>query len=140
MAMSMTLELLLWFSLGLCTVTLILSFNIIRRFRKIAKLTNLVYDQLVITKGDTTPLMNPKQPDAFASILEDQLIRQHEKEIDDPDDIFNPISSDFLEEQKTPESSHTKVITKAEAHLIKILQSKSNLNEENTPPTGNNNS
>lgn len=139
--MAMTLEILLWFSLSLCTVTLILSFNIIRRFRKIAKLTNLVYDQLVITKGDVSPLLNPKQPDAFASILEEQLLQHHEEEIHKPANVLDPAKSDFSDEPNTiSDPSHTKVITKAEAHLIKVLQAKYKLNEEKTPPTGNNNS
>lgn len=122
MEMPMPLEILLWISLGLCTVTLLVSFRVIRRFKKIAKLSNLVYDQLAIAKDGETK-------DSFDAILDKQLAQDKSQAGE---------QAPYTNLDNTTDNSHTKVLTKAEAHLIKILQAKYKMNEENSPPTGNN--
>lgn len=90
-------------TLGLCTVTIIYSLVILRKFKKINKLAALVYNELRNPNENEDKKGNEK--DSYSVFNKDEM---HSIQILDNLDA----------------ASHTQQITRAEAHLMKILQSK----------------
>lgn len=131
----MALDLLLWLCLSINAVTLICSFIILKRFKKITKLTTLIYDQLAVTKTD---LSSFEEGEKFQKArFEDQLSYNANKT--DHESFHNSLhqmSDPLLEPNRTTFSDNIKTATKAESHLIKVLQGKYAQDEESFPPTG----
>ncbi len=125
----MALEILLWLSVALNVFTLISSFIILKRFKKITKLTTLVYDQLVISKAE------PAEPKPNHGLFDEALTQSLKKiESEAQAHLF---TDDPLMEREASDDIHTKVMTKAEAHLVKVLQAKYTLqDDEESPPLG----
>ena len=123
----MTLDLLLWICLSINAVTLILSFIILRKFKKVTKLSTLIYDQLT-SKADSSSFA--EYDTAKKARFEDQLAHHINKT--DPDSRqSDPLLDNF---RATHGESTTKTATKAESHLIKVLQGKYAQDEESFPP------
>lgn len=133
----MVLEILLWVSITLNVITLISSFTIIRRVKKITKLTSLVYDQLVISKNEEPTYESSAINNKAVSGLFDEALNLSLKNAEN-DSKTTLLSEDPLMDRESNHLSddiHTKVMTKAEAHLVKVLQGKFALkDEEDTPP------
>ncbi len=128
----MALEILLWLSVTLNVFSLITSFFILKRFKKITKLTTLVYDQLVVSKAE--PSENKSNHGLF-----DEALSQSLKKIESEAAAHLFTEDPLMERESTdPDDIHTKVMTKAEAHLVKVLQAKYTLHDgEETPPVSN---
>ncbi len=129
----MTLEMLLFLSLGVNLLTLVISFYTLRRYQKIVKLSNMIYDKLVISRSF---------PDDFETANFDfkENLTKH-LQLSELDDAANRGEEDDPLMQLQPQNSEenpTKVMTKAESHLVKVLQAKYSLNDDKDPqPAGN---
>lgn len=132
----MTLEVLLLLSLALNCLSLIVSFYTIRRFKKIAKLSSLIYDQLVITR----PLTNGPADAEFDfnhTLSKHLQFTETEGGNTDKPLMDDPLLATQEEIQLPEEKNPVKVMTKAESHLVKVLQAKYSLNDEEGPqPAG----
>jgi hypothetical protein len=132
----MALDHLLWLCLSINAVTLIFSFIILRKFKKITKLTTLIYDQLT-SKVDSSSF--EENEISQKARFEDQLTHHLNKVDHDLRQNTSPLSGDPLLEnyRATQGESTVKTATRAESHLIKVLQGKYAQDEESFPPTGN---
>lgn len=127
----MTLELLLIGCLAINIVTLTISFYTLRRYQKIVKLSNLIYDQLIITR--TFPDEKPHEAIDFNSRLMNNL-KKAEGTLENITSVNDPL---LAKVQALDEKTH-KGVTKAESHLVKVLQAKYSLNDDQDPqPAGN---
>jgi hypothetical protein len=132
----MALDLLLWLCLSINAVTLICSFIILKRFKKITKLTTLIYDQLAVSKTD---LSSFEESEKFQKArFEDQLSYNANKiDHESFQNNLHQVTDPLLEPHRTTFSDNLKTATKAESHLIKVLQGKyAGHDEESFPPTG----
>ncbi len=126
----MTLEVLLLLSFSFNMLTLIISYYTLRRYKKIVKLSNQIYDQLLFTR-------------AVGNGLEEdfkQSLHRHLR-INELEEMATPKAAEedpLMELDQLPEESTNKVMTKAESHLVKVLQAKYSLNDGEGPaPAGN---
>ncbi len=132
---AMTLEMLLLLSLGVNLITLIISFYTLRRYKKILQLSNLIYDKLIIARSlpDDLEAANFDFKSSFTKHL-----KLNELELEQ---AANKLDEDPLlvvtETAPQEENPTNKIMTKAESHLVKVLQAKYSLNDDKDPqPAG----
>jgi hypothetical protein len=130
----MPLHTLLWLSLLINVITLVYSYFIIARIGKITKLTSLVYNELAITKMDL-----PSQPSGYKEdhtqmgLFEERTAKSSKAIESEPTLHISNVLADPLMERPAIDISDVisnKTTTRAEAHLVKILQAKYALQDE----------
>ncbi|MGD9592013.1 MAG: hypothetical protein AB7V32_05800 [Candidatus Berkiella sp.] len=126
----MPLEILLVISLAVNLITLVISFYTLRRYGKISRLSSLIYEQLSCDK-----LQSSDHEHDFKQNLTKQLafteLASHEHD-------EAPIEDSFSQEEAKLQDGTTKIMTKAESHLVKVLQAKYSLDDDKGPqPAGN---
>ncbi len=132
----MKLETILLMSLGLNLFTLIVSYYTLRRYKKIVKLSNLIYDKLSFSQSVSKGLEEDFKQSLHKHLKIDEFsevaTQQPEQTAQEADPLMELKETDF------PFESPTRVMTKAESHLVKVLQAKYSINDHEDPhPAGN---